>query len=384
MTAHRIVNNQKQPPPFNKLGAATVIRVLKVAKDLQQYPILGYTMAFVTIGLATLLQWLAKVQFDGSPFLTIYPAVIAATLIGGRWPGFLAAILAGVSQWCLFIPTLHWLAIASYAFDASVCVMLIDYINRTLDLLLANIDREKQAKQHQYLLAKELHHRIQNLFTVIQGVIRFSLSGEGAIQKSVVRQELSDRLQSMSVANRAITDSMGDGVRLLDLVNNEIRGFESQFEIAGGRGLVLGAQMTQDLSLILHELVTNALKYGALTVPQGRVDIDLDWSASLLTFKWQERGGPLVTEPDRTGFGRRILDTFAKSFCQKVDISYDPGGYRYTLQIRSEQVRGLPPMPIASAARDVADAAPVDREPSEARAVRPLVRQDASEVALES
>ena len=382
--AHRIVNKQMQPPPLNKPGTAAAIRVLQVAKALRQYPILGYTMAFVTVGLATLLQWLASAQFAASPFLTIYPAVIAAALIGGRGPGFLAAVLAGGSQWSLFIPTLHWLAVASYAFDASVCVMLIDYINQTLDLLLANIDREKQAKQHQYLLAKELHHRIQNLFTVIQGVIRFSLSGEGAIEKSVIRQELSDRLQSMSAANRAITDSMGDGVRLLDLVSNEIRGFESQFEIDGGAGLVLGAQMTQDLSLVLHELVTNALKYGALSVPQGRVGLALEWSGALLTFKWQERGGPPVTEPKRTSFGRRILGTFARSFCQNVNVSYDPSGYRYTLQIRSKQIRSLAPESIAPAPRDSADDAPVDRERGEARAVRQSVRPDASEVALEN
>ena len=252
--------------------------------------------------------------------------------------------------------------------------------------LLANIDREKQAKQHQYLLAKELHHRIQNLFTVIQGVIRFSLSGEGDVQKPVIRRELSDRLQSMSAANRAITDSMGDGVRLLDLVNNEIRGFESQFEIHGGAGLALGAQMTQDLSLGparagQHQCV---IKYGALSVPQGRVGLDLDWSGSLLTFKWRERGGPKVSEPNRIGFGGRILGAFARSFCQAVDISYHPSGYRYTLQIHSEQIGCLPPRPAGFAARDAADAAPMDWERDEARAARPMVRQDAGEVALEN
>ena len=56
--------------------------------------------------------------------------------------------------------------------------MLIDFINRTFDVLFVNTDRERQAKQHQYLLAMELHHHIQNLFTVIQAVIRFSLPGD--------------------------------------------------------------------------------------------------------------------------------------------------------------------------------------------------------------
>jgi len=73
--------------------------------------------------------------------------------------------------------------------------------------------------------------------------------------------------------------------------------------------------MTQNLSLILHELLTNALKYGALSVPQGRVSLRLDWTSWVLTFVWQERSGPSVVPPDSAGFGSRILGSFAKSFC---------------------------------------------------------------------
>jgi len=318
------------------------------------------------VGLATLIQWLAQAQYDGAPFLTIYPAVILAALFGGRGPGFLAALLAGASQWNFFIPTLHWFAVASYGVDATVCVMLVDYINRTVDLLRASIDQEKQAKQHQYLLAKELHHRIQNLFTVIQGVIRFSLPGERTIHEAAIRQRLLDRLQSMSAANRAITDSMGDGVRSLDLINGEIRGFESRVEISGGWGLVLGPQMTQDFSMILHELVTNALKYGALSVAKGRVAIALDWVPSVLTFTWQESGGPAVNEPSTSGFGSRILGAFAKSFCRNVESSYAAGGFRYSLQIESDQIGNLAAVAAAPAAKDPAAAKTNDARPSRA------------------
>jgi len=340
---------QMQPsptrPPFNKAGAALAVRILQAANELRRHPLFGYTMAFVTIGLATLVQWTARNQYDGAPYLTIYPAIIVAALIGGRGPGFLAAILAGGSQWALFIPKLHWLAVASYALDATICVMLIDYINRTLDLLLAHIDREKQAKQHQDILAKELHHRIQNLFTVIQGVIRFSLPGDGAVDAAAIRECLMDRLQSMSAANRAITESMGDGVHLFDIIVGEIRGFDGQVDISGNGRLVLDGQLTQDLSLILHELVTNALKYGALSVPQGRVSLRLDMADGVLTFTWQESGGPPVAVAKGTGFGSRILGPFARSFCRKVEATYAPGGLRYTLQIESDQIRNAETAP---------------------------------------
>ncbi len=346
-----------QPSPFNKTGAAAAVHILRAAQELRRHPFFGYTMAFVAIGLATLLQWAARSQYAGSPFLTIYPAIIVVALIGGRGPGFLAAALSGGSQWALFIPTLHWLAVTSYAFDATVCVMLIDYINRTLDLLLEHIEREEQATQHQYLLAKELHHRIQNLFTVLQGVVRFSLPGNDLVHAAAIRERLTDRLQSMSAVNRAITDSMGDGVPVLDLIGGEIHGFEQQFEITGGSGLVLSAQMIQDLSLIVHELITNALKYGALSVPHGRVGLRLDWAEGVLAFTWQERGGPAVAEPKGSGFGSRILGTFAKSFCRKVDASFNPSGLHYTLQIQSDQIRYIEPAPPMPPSRTRATAA---------------------------
>ncbi len=220
-----------------------------------------------------------------------------------------------------------------------MCVLLIVLINRTFDLLLVSINLEKQARQRQRLLAKELHHRIQNLFAVVQAVVRFSLPGNRIIEEPVIKQRLLDRLQSMAQTNRTIVDSMGEGVRLLELINGEIRGFESQVEIAGAPKLVLGPQMTQNLSLILHELLTNALKHGALSVPQGRVSLRLDWTASVLTFVWSERCGPSVAPPGSPGFGSRILGTFAKSFCDNVEASYPSTGFRYTLQIRGDQDR---------------------------------------------
>lgn len=341
-----------RPSAFNEAGIAAAIRILQVSKQLRQRQAIGYVAAFVSVALASLLQWAVPDGYGGAPFLTIYPAVILTTLIGGLGPGFVSAVLAGLSQWLWFIPTLHWFAVLTYVFDATVAVLLIVFINRTLDLLVAGIDLEKQAKQHQYLLATELHHRIQNLFTVIQAVIRFSLPGEGTIDKSVIKQRLSDRLQAMSATNRAITDSMGDGVRLIDLIRSAIRGFESRIEIAGSPGMVLGPQMTQNFSLILHELLTNALKYGALSVPQGRVSLRLDWSSWVLIFIWQEHGGPSVAPPASAGFGSRILGDFAKTFCENVQASYEPDGFRYSLQIRSDPNRLAEPSLDATTASD--------------------------------
>jgi two-component sensor histidine kinase len=164
----------------------------------------------------------------------------------------------------------------------------------------------------------------------------------------------------MSATSRAITDSMGDGVRLLDLIEGGIAGFESQFEISGAPGLVLGPQMTQNVSLILHELLTNALKHGALKIPQGRVKLRLNWTSWVLTLVWEESGGPTVSPPAGTGFGNRILGDFARSFCENVEASYAPAGFRYTLQIHSDQNRFAESSSVAAM---VSNASPSDASP---------------------
>jgi len=332
-------SSRKYAAGTGRRATAAAMRVLEWSRRLRQHAAFGYVMAFVFVGLATGLQWLAREAYDGAPFLTIYPAVILTTFVGGLGAGLLSAALSGFVQWGIFIPVLHWGGVASYGVDATMCVLLIVLINRSTDLLLASIDRAKQEKQHQSLLATELHHRIQNLFAVIQAVIQFSLPREGPVDSAVVKRRLMDRLQSMSVANRAITDSLGGGVRLADLIAAEISGFEPRFDLAAGGGdVTLAPQMTQNLSLVLHELLTNALKYGALSVPHGRVRLERRFASPQLTLTWQERGGPPASEPATVGFGSHILGRFARSFCQDVDLHYGPDGLGYQITIRSDQV----------------------------------------------
>jgi hypothetical protein len=142
--------------------------LLQAARFFRAHPAIGHIAAVALIGFATALQWVARDLYQGAPFLTIYPAIVLTAFIGGYRAGLLSALLAGLSQWYLFIPEYNLFAVVSYALDAILCVGLIEYINRSLE-------KETLAKEHQRLLKDELHHRMQNLFAVIQSVIRFSL-----------------------------------------------------------------------------------------------------------------------------------------------------------------------------------------------------------------
>jgi len=315
-------------------GVAVPSPIHRAARIFRGNPAIGYVVAFASVGIATALQWLARDLYQGTPFLTIYPAVVLTAFVGGYRAGLLSALLAGLSQWYLFIPECNWLGVLSYSVDAVLCVLLIEYINRSLE-------KETEGKQHQTLLKDELRHRIQNLFAVIQAVIRFSLPDKGApVSPALIKERLFGRLQAMFDANQYVGDSKGE-VALVDLVRGQIRGLDNQVRIHGRPQMMLDPQLTQNFSLILYELVTNSLKYGALSSSNGRVHIKLLETRTGVLFDWAEFHGPTVSAPlddgSGDGFGSRILGPFARSFYSDVSIAYDAPGFRYGLQIPRQE-----------------------------------------------
>jgi two-component sensor histidine kinase len=308
--------------------------ILRAVRVFRGHPAIGYIAAVALIGIATAIQWAARDLYQGAPFLTIYPAIVLTAFIGGYRAGLLGALLAGLSQWYLFIPEYNLFAVVSYAFDAVLCVMLIEYINRSLE-------KETQAKEHQTLLKDEMNHRMQNLFAVIQSVIRFSLPSTNVpVFPSVIEDRLLGRLQAMFDADLYVSDSTGN-VALLDLIRGQMRGLGNRIVIRGRPYLLLDPQLTQNFSLIVYELVTNSLKYGALSASDGRVHIDLKETRSGVTFDWTEANGPAVKVPSDDGagggFGSHILGPFARGICADVKISYEPSGFRYGLRIPRDQ-----------------------------------------------
>jgi two-component sensor histidine kinase len=300
----------------------------------RRHPVAGYFAAVGFVAIATALQWLGGDLYQGTPFLAAYPAVVLAGLLGGYRAGLLAAALAGLAQWYLFVPEFHLLGVLTYGFDVVLGISLMAYINRSLE-------RETNAKERQAFLKQEMHHRMHNLFTVIQSVIRFSLPNNNIpVFPSVIEERLFGRLQAMFDANRYVSDATGN-VALIELIRGQIRGFGNRITIRGRSFLLLDPQMTQNFSLIVHELVTNSLKYGALSTAEGRVQIDLQETRYGVAFDWTEANGPIVKAPScggtRGGFGSNILGAFARGFCHDVKISYEPSGLRYSLRIPRDQ-----------------------------------------------
>ena len=204
---------------------------------------------------------------------------------------------------------------------------------RLLDLLArqaADYLERKRAEEIEETLIREVQHRSNNLLTVVQAIANLTLSGE--YSPAQARAAFEARLQALARANRQLTRSNWVGVNLNEIVRLELEPFADR-AIVEGADVVLGPQQAQNFSLALHELATNAAKYGALANGTGMVEVS--WALvdsgknTRLKFKWQEQGGPPVVAPTRRGFGTSLLKaTFAH-----VRIDYLTEGLRCGIEV---------------------------------------------------
>jgi PAS domain S-box-containing protein len=175
---------------------------------------------------------------------------------------------------------------------------------------VVEITERKAAEERETLLAREVDHRAKNLLAVVQSVIQLT--------RADTAQELKDavvgRIQALASAHALLADSRWEGVELQQLAAEEMAPFSGgavQRARFSGPPVRLRPAAAQSLAMILHELATNAVKYGALSSSSGQLEIG--WSivpaSQTVVLKWVERGGPPSREPEVLGFGSRIIRT---------------------------------------------------------------------------
>lgn len=201
---------------------------------------------------------------------------------------------------------------------------------------LTDIDDAHREGERMEILAGELAHRIKNIFAVINGLI--SLRSRNMPEAKAFAEELSDTVRALARAQeyvmplRAITDSSMRG--LLDILTAPYGvGDGRQVEVTGDR-VDVAIRAATPLALVFHELATNAAKYGALSVAEGRVHVTLDKSETAIRIGWRESGGPPVRVPDDEGFGSRLLRMSVQSQLNgAIEHRWAPGGLEVALTI---------------------------------------------------
>ena len=284
------------------------------------------------VAIATLIRLAIDRGESGAPFVTYFPAVVLASLFLGWRAAAVAAVLSAAIANRLFRPELpitafdaaDFIMAALFAFS---CAILINAGQLVRRLLAA----EHEARDREALLNGELRHRVRNMLTVTQLLAASTLKHSGP---DLFLDAFTRRLTAMAKATDLVTSSAEGKPMLRDLVETTIAPFRigENFQL-GGPECKVPQSTCVPLALAIHELSTNALKYGSLSCEGGRVTITwVQDQPGNLSLNWKEEGGPPVRQPTRRGMGSGLLRP--GHGLADVQIAFHPSGLECSIQIR--------------------------------------------------
>lgn len=226
--------------------------------------------------------------------------------------------------------------------------------------LMLDITEQKRNEQRQRLLMSELDHRVRNTLATIQAMVQLTARGEGG--KEEFAAELQGRIAALARTQGRLTANAWAGAHLRAIAEDELapyaKGGEGQLDIAGP-DLLVKPKAASSLSLVLHELATNAAKHGALSRPEGRIALAWEIVANghepALRLSWRERGGPMVRPPARRGFGSLLVERVIRDELGAGSaLDFDPAGLTCRIEIPRERVAAEAepaPAPVAAGLR---------------------------------
>jgi two-component sensor histidine kinase len=303
----------------------TVLRERTVAESL------AWTAVAVLV--PAVLRYAVDQGQGGIPFLTFFPAVLLVAIMLGWQYGALTALFSGIIANRMFRedPVLFYVGgddLALVTLFAITCAIVID-----AGALLRRMLREQEAARR--LVAQvndELLHRIKNMLTVVQSLAQLSArhSEPGAFGDA-----FAGRLGALCTANELLRIGHENNCNVAELATAVIAPFRDDENFAlGGPEWKLPRETCVPLALGLHELCTNAAKYGALSVPEGRVSLTWSTDGAALTMRWKESGGPKVVLPSRSGMGSRLLRP--QPGLRDLQLRFEPDGVECEIVIAAE------------------------------------------------
>ncbi|MGC5779038.1 sensor histidine kinase [Methylobacterium sp. NFXW15] len=218
-----------------------------------------------------------------------------------------------------------------------------DRLPRRLIGVVADVTDRRLAEERQTLLIRELHHRVKNTLATVQAIV--GSTARTATDIDSFYEAFVGRIKSLAHTHSVLTEATWQTASLTGLLVNELRPYAEVAEAGGEDGRVvlegqpidLPSDIAVPIGMAIHELTTNAAKYGALSNRTGRVtvawDLEPGGPAGTLRLTWRETGGPPVQPPRRQGFGSRLLQRVLITQVQaEVTTDYAPDGFSLTMR----------------------------------------------------
>jgi two-component sensor histidine kinase len=280
----------------------------------------AFLFAAICVAVATLVRYLlGSFNPDIVLFAAHFPAVLVVALLAGAPAALAATLLSILTAIPLFGPPgpVTRLDIINSVFFAVSCLLMIVVAEAYRQL----VARYKSQEKLKNLMVRELEHRGKNTFSVVESIVVQTLAHDPETAKVIT-----GRIRAVSSTNDIISHAANLQPDLHTLIQAKFEPFGNFRATLRGGEVPLPADAARNLSLVFHELVTNAIKHGALSRPEGRIEIVWSRDDTSLTIDWVERGGPHTSPPEQRGFGTRLVVGCMKSLGGLVDAAFPPEG----------------------------------------------------------
>ena len=297
----------------------------------------AWAFALGCVAIATLVrEGLGLVGPDSALFASYYAATLVAALVAGAAAGTVAAIAGGLVALWLFVPP-DWVA-APFVKEQVVGVLTFSISSLVIiwaaESYRGVLFRLREEEGTRRLLNHELDHRIKNILASVQAIVHETLR-----EQPESRDRIGARIAALGATNDLLMRSEWSGASLRKILTGEFAPYGLTRFALDGEDVECPAGAAISLALIVHELTTNASKYGALSRPGGCVDVSWRCQGDRLRLDWIERGGPPSQPPTRSGFGTKLLRRSVRQFDGTVDIQYPPTGLELRLSLRLPRKR---------------------------------------------
>jgi len=291
------------------------------------YSLKAFLFAIVCVALATALRYLLGL-YDPYvlTFAAHYPAILIVALMAGMPAAIFAAALSTVLVGWLFISpqSSDALTVFNSLYFALSCVLLV-LIAQAYRRLLASY---RAQERHKSLMLQELEHRSKNAYSVVEAIVTQSLADNREMAETII-----GRIRAVSATNDVINAAEDLQPDLRTLIRSKFGPFGQYRAVLQGKDVRLTPEAARNLSLVFHELVTNAIKHGAMSGPEGSVEISWRTNGQTLTIEWIERGGPVASAPARRGFGTRLVMGCMRNLGGSAEAKFPPEGMYCTLTL---------------------------------------------------
>lgn len=295
----------------------------------------------------------------GFPYLTFFPAVVLTGFFFGIYPALMNTVISALAAWYWFILPAESFALTSQSITALCFYFLVIGIDLgLLQLLLTAYAAQVRAReeltghlQMQQLVSTEVDHRLKNLLATIGGLVVLSQRHATTPQQlgSQIRQRIQAMGHSISLLRGSSHGGSADIREVMQAATAPLGVTEGERLVFHGPKLQLNDASIVPLSLILHELATNALKYGALSVESGCIHISwrrLDTRTperdalppKTVELVWREQGGPPVVAPSSHGFGTDLIQRMAGSFGGDANLAYEADGLVVRIEMDARSI----------------------------------------------